>query len=130
MNWKRIFIYILIYFAATAAVAFPFGVVIGFMSSSGSPIPVWVGVGQPIAAILVSIVVFARLASIQLEKTFETAWSVGLISWVLSFIPNVIIFKQPFIQWFLSIAVITFCLLVGVFIGKRFQRKPSVGETG
>jgi hypothetical protein len=130
MNWKKIVLYVLFLFLATMVAAFPFGFMIGFWQSSGEAIPAWIPYGPMICVPLAAILVFARLAAVQYEKTYSHAGWVCVISWALSFLLNVILINQSVSEWFLGATVLAITAVMGVFIGKYFQKSPHSDEPG
>ena len=128
MNWKKIVLYILFLFLATNAAAFPFGFLIGYLKSAGKEIPAWVPYGPMICVPLAAILVFARLAAVQYDRTyFHVGW-VCIVSWVISFALNVVLFNQSVSMWFLSAVVLAITAVMGVFIGRYFQKRPLSDE--
>ncbi len=121
MNWKRIALFVLLLFVATAAAAFPFGFIEGFLAAQGKTPPAWVLVGQAIAVPVAAIIVFALLAVRQSTKAFAHASVAGLLSWLLTFPINVLIFGFPAAQWFAGVFVVAIAIVIGVPIGARFR---------
>jgi hypothetical protein len=61
MNWRRVCIFVLIFFAATAVAAFPFGFARGFSIARGLALPTWLSIGQAISVFVAGVLVMAAL---------------------------------------------------------------------
>ena len=126
MNWKKIFIYVGIFFLATMVAAFPFGVIQGLFNITEGQSLAWLNFGQAIAVLIASICVFAHLSIKLQEKVFLHALCVGIGGWLISFPINVLIFGQPMVNWIAGIIVILFTLSIGVVIGKAIKKKKHI----
>ena len=62
MNWKRIFIFVLVLLLATLGASFPFSFVIGYLTVRQTPVPVWLTLGQMLAVLVAAAAVFYVLA--------------------------------------------------------------------
>jgi len=125
INGKIIAKYTVILFLATFVVGFAFGLLKGFLVSAGKAIPTWIIYWQAITGIIASVVVFARLTVVQKTDTVLTVFAVGLISWVVSFFPNVLLFGQNVFAWAFGLIILLVIMIIGIGVGILFKRKPS-----
>lgn len=123
MNWGIILKYCIILFIATAIVAFPFGFIHGILASRGYADHPWLTIVQGIAVLLVSIIVFARLAYIQRAKPLYHALLVGLLCWLISFPVNVGFLHLSIRNWALSVIGNLIIVGIGVPIGNFMGQK-------
>ena len=119
---RRIFLFTLLYCAATFAAAFPFGFVVGFLRATGRAVPWWTTFGQGIAVPVAAIVVIAALAKRQSERTWEHAAAVTALAVALSLPINVWLGGEPVAQWAggaLFVFLVT--MPIGVLIGRALS---------
>lgn len=117
MNWKRVLLYVVVMFAATAAAAFPFGLIAGFRGAQGESVPAWLPIGQGVAVSLAMLGVFVSLARRQLEQPWQHALAVGGIAFLLSYPLNVLAMGQAVAVWAQGLVVYGIALAVGVPAG-------------
>lgn len=121
MNWKRVVFFVLLLILATAAAAFPFGLMARFIARQGEPLPPWLFYGQAVAVPLASVLVFALLAMRQRERTFAHAWAVGIGAWIVSFPINVLWLNQRLSGSIAGLVIIGIVVPVGTFIGIKVR---------
>ncbi len=78
MNWKRIGLFVLLLFAATAAASFPFRFVAAIIASGGDPVPTWLTPAQATANLAAAALVFGLVAKRQMDRVYQHAWAVLL----------------------------------------------------
>jgi hypothetical protein len=123
MNHRRILAFVALLLVVTAAASFPFGFIRGFLAhSTGSEPPLWLLPAQALAVLIASIAVIAILAKRQREKTWEHAWNVAIVSWLVSFPLNVLLLRQPWLVWARGFVVLTLVVFVGVPLGVYLRR--------
>lgn len=132
MNVKRIAVFVGILFLATAAAAFPFGFIRGYVQASGRIPPGWLVLGQALAVPIASILVIALLAKRQQVKTWDHAWTVAIGAWLMSFPINVLLLRQPIQTWFVGVYVMCVAVVLGVPFGTYLRRlsRPSPAQLG
>ncbi len=123
MNWKIVLKYCIIFFIATATATFPFGFIQGLLAHSEHANPIWLVAMMSLSSLIVSIIVFARLAYIQRVEPLYHALMVGFLSWVISYPINVVFMQQPIRTWILGIVVILVTIGVGVTIGNLVYKR-------
>ncbi len=128
LNWKRILIFVAIFFAATGLAAFPFGFIRGYCLASTGHAPAWLGPAQAMAGLLAAITVFAILAWVQKDGAFAHCFVVGLFSWFLSFPINVLLFHQPAMQWAAGAIVLVITAGIGGGAGVGLRHLISSGD--
>lgn len=126
MNWKRVTLFVVALFGATAAASFPFGFVIGFLEVQGQPPPSWIIPGQAAANFTASCLVFGLLAKRQTYRCHAHAWAVLLGSWIASYPLNVLLLGAAPSVWAASVVFLAVALFVGVALGSRL-RAPAPG---
>ncbi len=129
MNWKRIGLYVVFLFLATALATFPFGFLLAIFQRQGQTVPNWVIFGPAIAVPLAAIIVFIRLSVIQFTRTFSHIVAVTILTWLLSFPINVLALKQPPFQWASSGLFLVLPMLLGWLLGQYFQQRALVHRT-
>lgn len=130
MNWRRVCIFVLIFFFATAAAAFPFGFIRGFSLARGQVPPSWLPIGQAVAVFGAGVLVTAALARRQGRRPWIHAGAVGLSSWLLSYPINVLGFHTPPSLWLAQSWVVCLMVLLGVPLGRHFATKDSDDPEG
>jgi hypothetical protein len=123
MNWRRIVIFMLILFLATAAAAFPFGFIRGYAQASGRFVPSWVGVGQALVVPLAGAVVVALLAKRQITRPWEHAWAAVLGAWLLTLPINVMLLGQAPRQWLGGLIPSCLIVILGVPLGLYLRER-------
>lgn len=129
MNSRRILAFVGILFVATAAAAFPFGFIRGYLGATGRTPPGWLSVAQGLAVPVAAMVVIAILAKRQLVKTWEHACIVVAGAWLLTFPLNVMLLGQPWVAWLRGVIALILVLALGVPLGvylRRFSSKKFV----
>jgi hypothetical protein len=122
MNLRRIFVFTLLFCAATFAAAFPFGFIAGVFHATGHAVPWWTTFAKGIAVPVAAIVVIAALAKRQSERTWEHAVAVAALAVAVSLPINVWLAGQPLAQWVAG-ALFVFLVTVpaGVLIGQMLR---------
>lgn len=121
MNVRRIFVFALLLFLATASAGFVFGAIGGFLRATGHDIPSWMPVGQAIGVLVAAVAVIAALAKRQSDRTWEHAFAAAASAWALSFPISVLLAGQPIKQWVAGALVILVIVPPGVLIGRRLR---------
>ena len=114
LNWRRIVVFSAALFAATAAAAFPFGFVSGFLSSRGEPVPSWVSIGPQLAVPAAAIAVFFVLGRRQDDRPWLHALAICVVAWLISFPLNVLLLGQPLLAWGLALPALSVAQAVGL----------------
>ena len=122
MNVRRILVFTLVLWLATALAAFPFGFIEGFLRATGHAKPWWIPFGQGIAVPVAAAAVIAALAKRQSERTWEHAWAVAAFTLLLTLPLNVVVMGQPVTQWVGGAVVLLVVVVpIGVLIGGLLQ---------
>jgi hypothetical protein len=120
MNWKRLILFTLLLWAATALAAFLFGFVRGVLQANGREVPQWLNLAHVAVGFLTNVAVIAELARRQSERTWEHAAALMLIGWLTS-LPSVLFFGFPVVAWLLQLPVFGICVGIAVPIGRRLR---------
>jgi hypothetical protein len=131
MDWKIISKYVLYLFVFTAAAAFPFGFIRGFMASSGGGAPTWTTIGQAISVPVASLLVYMRLGYVKPIDSLKLSLVVGFLCWIISFPINVLLMKQNIAHWASGIIAILITATIGALLGKSLyswknKNQPAV----
>ena len=128
MNWKRIFIFVLVLWLATFGASFPFGFVIGYLTVRQTPVPVWLALGQMLAVLVAAAAVFYVLARRQGNRPWLHALIVAVISWLVSFPVNVLALGQPVVTWGYSPFFLLASLSAGVSLASSLRKGNKEGQ--
>lgn len=112
-------------FAATAAAGFPFGLVAGFVTAQGGPVPAWVIPANALAVPVAACAVFVFLSRIQTVRAWRHAFAVAFLTWIVAFPINVGLMGMNVLHWAVSLVVIMIALAVGVPIGAFLRHGAS-----
>ena len=119
MNWKRIITFAAILFVATAAAAFPFGFLRGFLNAVGHSPSSWLPFAQGVAVWLAGICVFAAFAKRQTLQVWQHGFVLVAVTWLVSYPINVLLLGTTLIAWAESLVVLLIPLAIGIPIGRR-----------
>jgi hypothetical protein len=125
MNWRRVCIFVLIFFAATAVAAFPFGFARGFSIARGLALPTWLSIGQAISVFVAGVLVMAALVRRQRQGAWMHAWATGLSAWLVSYPINVLMLHTSLRMWLMQLPVVCLMVLLGVLLGLKLTPKAS-----
>ena len=133
MNWKRIAVFVLILFLATAAAGIPFDVIAEVLSARQAhekgwlrePLPLWVLLGKALAVFTAATVVFYQLANRQHDRPWRHALMVAVIAWLVSLPINVWGLGVPETVWSPGIIALLVALSVGVGLRPPCDRTSS-----
>ena len=123
MNWKRIAFFVVVGFITTAAAATAFGVLATFLRARGIYLRQLTEFGQAASVLVALVAVFAVFAYMQSTRTLANVSACGVAMWLLSFIPNVLIYGQPPVAWASSLLLVVAVMNVGLLIGVIVRRK-------
>ena len=128
MNWKRILIFVLINYLATAGAAFPFGFIEGFLTARQTPVPTWVPLSQELAVLVAAAIVFYLFSRRQRSRLWLHAFMVAVIGWLVSFPVNVLALGQSVATWGYSLLFLLASLIAGVSLASSLRRGAKEGE--
>ena len=117
MNIRRICVFAVLEFLATALAAFPLGVIKGMCRASGEPVPTWVLPLQGLAVPFAAMMVFLFMGYVQRHQPFRHGLIVALLVWAVSMPINVLGFGQPLWQWAVGIVLMVPICLIGIGLG-------------
>ncbi len=132
MNWKLIWKYTGLIFAATLLVGFFSGLIGNLFIKTGEQNPIPFVIVTAFANLAATAFFFARLSLEQRDRAIIHALAVVLLCWLISLLLNVGLFGQPVAQWASTLIVILPTAAVGVTAGvflRRRELKSDVSAT-
>ena len=127
MNWNRVFIFSGILILGANFAAFPFGFIQGSYISHGNPAPAWIPFATAMSVQSASIIIFLVLAIKQANNSWIHAITVAVLTWLISFPLNVLVFHVAFLSWIYSgVYILITCYIgtaTGVLIRNKIQNK-------
>ena len=125
MNWSRLGTFVLVFFVATAAAAFPFGFIRGFSLARHQAPPSWLPIGQAITVMTAGVLVTALLVRRQNTRPWTHAGLMGLSAGILSYPMNVLWLGVSVSVWLASLLAICVMIVLGVPLGFLFRSDKS-----
>jgi len=129
MNWKLLWKYTGLIFAATLLVGFFSGLIGNLFIKTGEQNQILFVILTALANLAVIAIAFAKLFLEQRDRAIIHALAVVALCWLISLPLNVILLGQPFAQWASTIIVLLPTAAVGVGAGvflRRQKLKSSV----
>jgi len=131
LNWKLIWKYVGLIFAATLLVGFFSGLIGNLFIKTGEQNPIPFVIVTALANLAATAFFFARLSLEQRDRAIVHATAVLLLCWLISLPLNVGLLGQPLAQWASTIIVLIPTTALGVAAGvflRRQKLKSSVTD--